>query len=256
MRKYGKKLIGITLALAMLVSMSACLDVLDYDSDWLFDLDLSGDFTFTDVTAAVLIMTNWSSTTRVTEVRIDQTNGNESAPPRQYTSSFRGKPGPLERKAVYLNPSEHNYRVEIDYEFTDDNGISWTEGAEVFEGPRAITVPLPRDVVQMHIFRNEDGEVIIEIETGGGNKVPADPPDHACPDDTGRPKPDPLPGEGSVPAVIPAEYRNRMGTAIVVNMTNSMPVYNVNFTMADRDYDMGSGRVRDSQSIALGQGTW
>jgi len=211
------------------MAMSGCLDPVTGDLD--FTLNITGDITFTDITAAVLIMTNWSKTVNVTFVEIDQTHETEApGPERPYSTSFTGTPRSLERKAVYLNPSEYNYRVFLQYEYEDwNNPDVWLQGEKEFSGPEpdgAIVAPLPRDVIHMHIFRDENGDVQIEVDYDkDSTTIPTEPPKGADENDTGRPEGgDPNAGEGSVPAIIPAENRNRIGTFVVINMTSTMPI--------------------------------
>ena len=257
MKRHRKTLIGLVLILGML--LSACLDPSEFDTGWEFP-SLSGNFTFTDITNAVLIITNWSRTVSVTDVRIgyDITDYGplppNQPPPAGHLSqlvSFPGRPGPLERKAQYLPPSDDNYWIFIEYKY-DDNETGWV----FLSGPTAITLPLPQRIAHLSIFRDIYGEVKVEVSNETDTDVPGGPPADADPGDTGTPKDDPHASEGSVPAVIPEDRRGSMGTVVIVNMSNSERIHRVHFNMAGRDYNMWGVNYRDRQSIALGNGSW
>jgi hypothetical protein len=180
----------------------------------------------------------------VTNVTISQA---EWTPPaddptaQPHSISFANRPKRLEKKAQYLAPSDKNYRVVIDYAFDEWNGTPAGTGTQT------ITVPLPlaKQIVEYIIFRDKDGVVIVDKETTN--------PD---PNDIGNPEEDPSIGEGSSPAIIPPEYRNKMATFVVISKTNSQIIDSVNFKMGSGDYTMGRIGIHDKQSIALGQGSW
>jgi hypothetical protein len=222
--------------------LSACLNPIEFNPviPTLFPNEIS----FTDVTAAVLMLTNRSKTVDVTNVTITQS---EWTPPVENPSaqppsiSFANKPKRLEKKAQYLTPSDKNYQVVIDYAFD-----AWND-KPAGTGTKTLMVPLPlaKQIVEYIIFRDKDGVVIVDKET-------TDPD----PGDIGNPAEDPSIGEGSSPAIIPPEYRNKMATFVVVSKTSSQIIDSVNFKMGSGDYTMGKIGVSDKQSIALGQGTW
>ncbi|MDR0313689.1 MAG: hypothetical protein LBI14_08820 [Treponema sp.] len=227
--------------------LSACLSPVNFDPKKALQIEtnVTGEVATTDVTAAVLMLTNRSKTVDVTSVTITQpewlpTEENPNAQPPSI--SFANKPKRLEQKAQYLAPSDKSYQVVINYSY-DKLGSTLAAGKDT--QTLLIPLPLPRQIVEYVIYRNSKGDVIIDKE--------AKDPD---PSDTGNPAIDPSPGEGSSPAVIPPEARNRMATFIVVSKTSSQIIDSVNFRMGDTDYTMGKIGVLDKQSIALGQGSW
>ncbi|MCL2069609.1 MAG: hypothetical protein FWH19_01310 [Treponema sp.] len=260
MKKHTKSLVVALFTICVLVFMSACFNPMGLDPAFSFHItgDITGDMTFTDITAAVLLLTNLSKSINVTEVSIDQPdwapNSRVLTGSGGFELSFKNKPASLERKAVYVNPSEHNYRIKIDYQAIDGS----ISGSETLSVP----LPLPRQLEEVMLFRDEDGNVIIEVLDSSSdweltiyNSRGVRP--HR--DDTGRPsdvKPDPLLGEGSSPAVIPPDNRTRMATFVVINRTNIQAIDSVNFAMSNSDYTIGTINANDRQSIALGQGTW
>jgi hypothetical protein len=129
-----------------------------------------------------------------------------------------------------------------------------------------VPLPLPREIVEVVIFRDKDGNVVIEIVSLTPEEAASglDPSILiqlllllADPGDTGTPLPDPLLGEGSTPSVIPPENRTRMATFVVVNKSKSQDIDRVVFNMDNRGYAIESGvNMNDRRSIALGQGEW
>ncbi|MDR2543308.1 MAG: hypothetical protein LBC80_07675, partial [Treponema sp.] len=241
-KHYLKKLF----VLVAVMFLAACFNPMGFDQEVFRitgDIDVTGVIDFTDVTAAVLMITNRSKTIDILEVFIDQPDWEaDSRYTEPYEVSFKNKPKSLEKKAVYLNPSQHNYRVIFDYEYKD-------EFDNLVPGSRTLSIPLPlpRYIVNVHIFRNLNGDVVIGEE---GN-IPYEPD----PDDTGIPADDPMIGLGSSPAIIPPGNRTVMATFIVVNRTNQ-PIESITFGMANSEYTMGKIGAYDRQSIALSQGTW
>ncbi|MCL2066182.1 MAG: SUMF1/EgtB/PvdO family nonheme iron enzyme [Treponema sp.] len=238
----------------------SCFNPMNFDPDSL-SLHITGDINVSDADSSVLVISNRSKTVDVKEVSITQPDWVEDSKNKlPHETSFRNRPRSLEKKAVYLNPSEHNYLVEIQYEdFLNANNIK--------SGSKSISVPLPlpKNLVELTLFRNLDGDIdidIVEMENGGngsgGNyNISLDVfVNISDSKDTGTPAPDPLPGEGSIPAVILPENRTKMATFVVVNRTNSQVIDSVHFSMAGSHYTMGRVNVNDRQSIALGQGTW
>jgi len=237
--------VTIPLVFAILMSFMACLNPLDFDPDSVYNNNVTGDINTTDVTSAVLMLINRSKTVDVTSVTITQPEWvpSEKNPWAQAPSiSFTNRPKRLERKAQYLAPSDKSYQIVIDYAFdANDKGPAGT-------GSKTLTVPLPlpRQVVEIFIYRNKDGVTIVDREV-------TDPDLN----DTGNPPAeDPSKGEGSSPAVIPPGSRDRMATFVVINRTNSQVIDSVDFKMGGAGYTIGKIGVTDKQSIALGQGTW
>jgi hypothetical protein len=215
----------------------SCLDPLSFDiSNLNVDVDLHGNINTIDVTSAVLLMINQSKSTDVTRVEIRQ---NE-----EIVVIFENEPKRLTKRAKYLTPGEKSYTVDIDYKFYRRAGEKEYEG----EGSKQLVIPLPfpREIVDIFIYRDVSGEVKIGTE----RELTFDP------DDTGDPLDDTLVGQGSSPAVIPPENRSRMAAFVVINRTRSQNIDGVRFEMGQSAYTMGTVRVRDKQSIALGQGTW
>jgi len=235
----------ISLGVVVLMLFTACMNPLNFDPDSINNVNVTGDINTTDVTSAVLMLTNRSKTVDVTSVTITQPEWEppKGSPYAQAPSiSFTNKPKRLERKAQYLPPSDISYQIVINYAFDAFNDSPAGTGTKTLTVP----MPLPRQVVELFIFRDKDGVTIIDKEL-------TDPD----PDDTGNPPvTDPSLGEGSSPAVIPPENRNRMATFVVINKTTSQIIDSVNFKMDGVGYTIGKIGVTDKQSIALGQGTW
>jgi hypothetical protein len=245
MKKHLKFFLGTTLLMGGLVMLvTACFNPLTFDPENPNAIKLPDQISTTDITSAVLLLTNRSKTVDVTNVIITQPEwqppaGDSNAQPPSV--SFANKPKRLEKKAQYLAPSDKSYQVVIDYAYDAINNTPAGTGRQTL----SIPLPLPKQIVEYIIYRSDKGDVIIDKE--------AKDPD---PGDTGNPAVDPFPGEGSSPAVIPPEYRNIMATFVVVSMTNSQMIDSVNFKMGESGYTMGRIAAHDKQSIALGQGTW
>jgi hypothetical protein len=250
MKKSILTLLGTSLLVGGIVYLSTCLSPVNFDpnQDLHVDTNVTGEINTTDVTAAVFMLTNRSKTVDVTNVTIIQPewlppedNPNAQAP----NISFSNKPKRLEKKAQYLTPSDKSYQVVIEYNRDEfSNAYAYIPAGKEVQTLN-IPLPLPKEIVEYIIYRNDKGVVIIDREA-------KDPE----PSDTGNPVVDPLPGEGSSPAVIPPEARNRMATFIVVSKTNSQVIDSVNFKMGEPSYSIGRIGVNDKQSIALGQGSW
>jgi len=242
--KKNKFLVTIFLFLVIFMFLS-CLDSIQFDPDSVYNAIVTGDINMTDVTSAVLMITNRSKTVDVTNVTITQPEWTppEGNPWAQAPSiSFSNRPKRLERKAQYLPPSDKSYQIVINYKFDAYENSPEGTGTQTL----VIPLPLPKQIVELFIYRDIDGVTIIDKEV-------IDP----SPGDTGNPPPtDPSIGEGSSPAVIPPESRNRMATFVVINKTNSQVIESTNFKMGAVEYTMGKIGVTDKQSIALGQGTW
>jgi len=243
MRK-NKFLVTIFLILVAFMFLS-CLDSVEFDPDSSYNAIVTGDINMTDVTSAVLMITNRSKTVDITNVTITQPEWTppERSPWAQAPSiSFSNKPKRLERKAQYLSPSDKSYKIVIDYKFDAYENSPAGTGTKTL----VIPLPLPKQIVELFVYRDTNGVTIIDKEV-------TDP----SPGDIGNPPPtDPSLGEGSSPAVIPPESRDRMATFVVINKTNSQIIDSVNFKMGTAGYAMGKIGVTDKQSIALGQGTW
>jgi hypothetical protein len=122
------------------------------------------EINFTDVTSAVLMLTNRSKTVDVTNVTITQpewTAPSENPNAQPPTISFANKPRRLEKKAQYLAPSDKNYRVVIDYTYD-----AWKE-KPAGTGTQAINIPLPlpKQIVEFIIYRDTNGVVIVDKRT-------------------------------------------------------------------------------------------
>jgi hypothetical protein len=245
MKKRSLSLWGIIMMLGSVIALITCLNPSGIDPDsGLIQINIPDKIETADVTAAVLMLTNRSKTVDVTNVIITQPEwsapqGNPNAQPPSI--SFTNRPKRLEKKAQYLTPSDKNYQLVIDYAFD-----AW-KGTPAGTGTQTITIPLPlpRQIVEFIIYRDKDGVVIVDKET-------VDPD----PGDIGNPAEDTSIGEGSSPAIIPPESRNKMATFVVVSKTNSQIIDSVAFKMGDTQYTMGGIGIHDKQSIALGQGTW
>jgi len=235
--------VTISFVFVILMPFMACLNPVGFDPDSV--TNITGDINTTDVTSAVLMLINRSKTVDVTSVTITQPEWepSEKNPWAQAPSiSFTNRPKRLERKAQYLPPSDKNYQIVINYAYDAYKEIPAGTGTKTL----TIPLPLPRQVVELYIFRDKDGVTIIDKEVKD--------PDLA---DTGNPPAtDPSQGEGSSPAVIPPENRNRMATFVVINRTNSQVINSVDFKMDGAGYAIGKIGITDKQSIALGQGTW
>ena len=225
--------------------LSSCLDSVNFDpNDFEVKVDITGEISTTDITSAVLMITNRSKTVDVVNVVITQPewlpteeNPNAMAP----SISFKNKPKRLERKAQYLAPSDKSYQVDFTYKFDAYGNIPAGDGNKTLIVP----LPIPKEIVEIFIYRDKDGNVFIDTVV-----------DDFDPADIGNPPTDPSLGEGSVPAEIPPENRNKMGTFVVINRTNSQIIGSVNFVKGNADYTMYNVNVNDKQSIALGQGGW
>jgi hypothetical protein len=244
MKKFIMTVLGITLVLGVVAMFPSCLSPIDFVPDNNGNTNITGSIDTNDVTSAILMLVNRSKTVDVTRVRITQPewmppDGNANAQPPSI--SFANQPRRLEKKAQYLTPSDKNYQVVIDYAFDAWNKLP------AGTGTRTLSVPLPqaRQIVEIFIYRSADGTVVIDDDVKDPDTV-----------DIGNPAEDLLKGEGSSPAVIPPENRNRMATLIVINKSTSQVIDGVNFRMGSADYTMGSIGTKDKQSIALGQGSW
>jgi hypothetical protein len=240
----------------------SCLDALNFEGNNIkVDVSLHGNINTTDVTAAVLLLANQSKTVDVTGVVISQRIDDNSpligdnSPLIDDSSqqepaviiSFENEPKRLTKKAKYLTPSETSYIIDIEYEYYKRGGDPAKLEYEG-RGGKTITIPLPlpREIVEVFIYRDVSGEVKI----GTSRDLTYDQ------SDTGNPVDDHLVGQGSSPAVIPPENRDKMATFVVVNRTKSQIIDSVRFRMGQSAYTIGAIKVRDRQSIALGQGTW
>jgi hypothetical protein len=243
MKKRFMFLFGVIPILAGSIMLATCLNPIEFRPDFP-NISVTGEINITDVTSAVLMLTNRSRTVDVTNVSITQP---EWTPPEGSQGavapsvSFAGKPKRLEKKAQYLPPSDKSYCVVIDYKYDALNDMPAGTGTKTL----CVPLPIPQQIVEYVIYRDTNGVIIVDKETVN--------PD---PDDTGNPAIDSSPGEGSSPAEIPPEYRTRLAAFIVVNMTNSQAIDSVNFRKGESDYTMGGINIRDRQSIALSQGSW
>jgi len=245
------------LVFSVLMLLASCLDPLNFDPENPpVEIDVHGTINTTDVTAAVLLLSNQSKTVDVTRVAITQYTGEDDLSPEELLSDdlplddittvimFENEPQRLSKKAKYLSPSETSYIIDVAYKFYYRDNPTELEG----EGSDRIIIPLPlpRLIVEVFLYRSTEGVVFVTTDRGLDFDV----------NDTGNPIDDTLVGQGSVPAVIPPENRSRMATFIVVNWTRSQVVDSVRFQMGQLAYTMGAVNIRDKQSIALGQGSW
>jgi len=257
MRKPAKFLTQAVLIIGVLAMFVSCLDPLNFDPENIqVEVDITGNINTTDVTAAVLLLSNQSKTVDVTKVVITRYTGEDALSPEELLSGgmppediktvimFENEPQRLSKKAKYLTPSETSYIIDIAYKFYRRDNPAELEGNG--SDRLIVPLPLPREIVEVFIYRSTEGVVFVATDRGIDFDV----------NDTGNPIDDTLVGQGSVPAVIPPENRNRMATFIVVNRTRSQIIDSVRFHAGQSAYTMGAVNVRDKQSIALGQGSW
>ena len=238
-----KRFLAGIFVLGIPVCLLSCMGQLPFEPGEI-PVNITGEISTTDITSAVLMLTNMSKTVDVTNFTITQPEwqppaGNQDA--QAPSISIANKPKRLEKKAQYVSPSDKDYQVVVSYDYDALDGKPAGSGTQTI----LIPLPLPRQIVEVFIFRNSNGDVIIAREIN--NSDPAD---------LGTPTPENSLGEGSSPAIIPPEYRNRMATFVTMNMTKSQSIDSVNFHMGKSDYKIGRIGINDKQSIALGQGTW
>ena len=245
----GMIVILITLGL---LGIASCLDPVSMIPD--INFNISGNVSVTDITSAVFLLSNRSKSIDVTEVTISQDRNEWQAAggqrPNIDSLTIIGMPKRAEQKAVYVQPTDISYLITVHY--FDSNPKEGHEpiGEITFKAPMSI----PREVYEYIIYKDFSGNIHV-VYAGDINKILPD----SDPEDTvkeGDIKPDISAGEGSSPAVIPPEYRNRMGTAIAVNMTNSQEIETITFTQGKKSYVMDNVNTSDKRSIALGQGDW
>jgi hypothetical protein len=250
MAKHMKWMLGAVLITGILVSLAACLNPIGFTPDFKLSLDanVTGELDTTDVTSAVIMISNRSKTVDVTKVTISHPEV-----PAEPIIRFENKPQSLKNKAQYVKPSDKEYIVEIQYVDRKDPANIVTGIGEV-----TISAPVPKETYWIYLYRTPNNIIIVDKEM----EEPSDS------NDTGNPGTDQnwQDGEGSSPAIIPPYNRDKMGAFIVMNMTKSQPVDNVKFEMGDRLYNIATVtfghntipavRAKDQQSIALGQGSW
>jgi hypothetical protein len=266
MKKHVISVLGVAVSAGVLLVLAGCLNPVGFNPELKLELNanVSGELDTTDVTSAVLQIVNHTLTVDVERIEITQPEwtASEDNPTAQAPSvTFSQKPMRGTKKAQYLRPSDKNYHVIVawrDYLADPTKNIisnpnDGVAGSKVF----SIPLPLPKQVVDLHIYRDKEGVIIIDKEVGerGDDYVDPDPPTES-----------PADGEGSSPAIIPSYNRDKMGAFIVMNMTKTQPIDSVRFAMLDKVYSImtvTSGgnsvpavRAKDQQSIALGQGSW
>ena len=249
--------------IAAVACVVACLNPIGFNPD--DNINISGKFEVEDVTSAVLMLVNRSKTIDVMQVEITQPEQLEQDIEGNLTEFyFTKKPLRLTRKAQYVPPSDIDYQVKIFYKDFKDNPTK-TLAQALEENPDlepdgsrviSIPVPLPKQIVEIYIYRTKDGVVVVDKEV--------EDPDET---DTGNPEPldphDPEDGNGSVPGIVPPHNRDTMGVFVVVNMTKNQPIDQVTFQTGGAMHSIGLDgssvpaiRARDQQSIALRQGTY
>jgi len=242
----------LSIMILILLAFTSCLDPVSLISDLKFNV--GGNVSVTDITSAVFLLSNRSRTVDVMEVIINFDRAEWEAasgqkPPRD-SISFFGMPKRTELKAQYVQPSDISYRITIRYFDSNPKENRLSEGEIQFLSSMSI----PRRVYEYFLFKDPEGIVrVVSASDIDRSLSSADPEDTIKEHEL---KPETSPGEGSSPAVIPPEYRNRMGTVIVNNLTKSQSIDEVSFTQGGKTYVLGSVNVSDRRSIALGQGDW
>ena len=251
------------LLLGVLLTMSACLNPIGFNPELKLSIDTTvvqgeEDWRIKISDSAVLMLVNRSKTIDVTNVIIKQPENPEAADP---VASFPNKPARLTRKAQYVQPSDLDYVIQV---FYNDH----KSGVPV-PGSETVTMPLPKpQEYSVYIYRDKGGIVIVDKDAS----APADMEDTQDPPAT--PPQNPEDGEGSSPSVIPPYNRDKMGTFVVMNMTRSQAIDNVQFQMSasggskscsintmtqtlfGQTQTVPAVRPSDQQSISLGQGSW
>ncbi|MCL2008010.1 MAG: hypothetical protein FWG77_07990 [Treponema sp.] len=233
------------------LTFTSCLDPFELDPSE-FDINFSGNITMTDVTSAVFLLSNRSKTVDVTEINIifDETEWNSvsGSKPARDGVTVLGIPKRSEQKAQYVQPSDISYRISVTYHDSNPKEGKSPQGIITFKAPMSI----PRQVYEYHLFKDINGDVQIVYLNDDEKNLPGSDPN----DTVKETKPEQNVGEGSSPAVIPPENRNRMGTVIVVDMTNSQNIAEAAFTQGEKTFILGTVNAADKRSIALGQGDW
>ena len=233
--------------LVMLI-LVGCLDSLDFDPrKALPEISVTGNVDVTDVTSAVLMISNVSRTIAVTRVVISHyegtINGEDIFEP---IAQFNDRPRPLTIKTQYVKPSHDEYKIEIYYRVpdTEAENLIW----------RTISAPIPRQKYWLYLFRSKGGEVRLEEKLEDMDE-----------NDTGTPVLDnENEGEGSVPWYIPPANLGHMGVFVVINLTKDQDVDYVQFASSLNSGAPGYRKYRinneprrnDQQGIALGMGSW
>jgi hypothetical protein len=220
MKKLTKKLLVRWLAYILILGISVillcCLGQLPFEPGEI-GVNITGEISTTDITSAVLMINNKSKTVDVTSFTITQPEWQAQAGSENMQApsiTIDNKPKRLEKKAQYVAPSDKSYNVVFKYDFDALNGKPAGSGTKTL----SIPLPLPRQIVEIFIYRNSNGDVIFDKEINNSD-----------PNDLGDPSPENSLGEGSSPAVIPPEYRNRMATFVTINMTKSQIIGSVSF---------------------------
>ena len=226
------------------LSLISCLNPIGFSPDMLpkIDINLSGEIETTDVTHAVLMLSNRSKTVDVTRVVITQPENSETR------IEFEGRPRHLTTKAQYLKPSDKEYSVHIWYDDTKKGEFN----KELFA---TVSTPLPRETYWLYIYRNNGNEVIVDRDQNKDPDVT----------DSGNPDPqDDDEGEGTIPGTIPERNRNKIGVFVVLNMTRAQDIGKVKFASGSNTaasdyrsyYIHNEPKHGDQQSIGLKQGSW
>ena len=231
-----------------MVMFVSCMNPLDFDPEQaLATVNVTGRLDFSDVTSAVMMLSNRTKTVDVTKVVITQ----EEVP--ETLIEFNGKPRRLSIKAQYLKPSDKEYTIELSYY----DELKGEEGEKL----AIISTPIPKETYWLYLYRSRTGQIILSHTFDENNADLAD---------TGNPNLDREDeGEGSVPGIVPVEQRDRMSVLVFINMTRSQDIDYVEFNNISesagitenspdyRNYRMSKEpRHADQQSIALRQGSW
>ena len=139
MKKYAKIFwkAGILITTVLLTLLS-CLNPIGFNPE--LNLNITGDITTTDITSAVLMISNRSKTVDVKRITITQPEVPETF------IRFTDKPLSLKNKAQYVKPSDKEYLVEIEYVDRKDPGNIKTGRGEV-----TISAPIPKETYWIYL---------------------------------------------------------------------------------------------------------
>ncbi|MCL1993528.1 MAG: hypothetical protein FWG66_11345 [Spirochaetes bacterium] len=219
---------------------TSCLDELGM----LAPPTLTGNFVIVDETRAAVIITNQSRTINVTTATVstDSRGGLDNS------IRMSGAIGPLTQRATYLMPTMDAVRITVDYSAQATGVWAAEQGSVSLE----VSLPLPRQLEEVLVYRARSGEVVVRLARDQFGSMFPDPD----PNDTGVARVVGATGEGSVPAIIPQDWSDRVSTIIVTNLTNNAVVESAEFTMGSTSFLMGRIGTRDRNSIGLGPGQW
>ncbi|MCL1992169.1 MAG: hypothetical protein FWG66_04395 [Spirochaetes bacterium] len=219
---------------------TSCLDELGM----LAPPTLTGNFVVVDETRAAVIITNQSRTVNVTTATV--TSDSRGADDNSIRLS--GAIGPLTQRATYLMPTFDRVMITVEYTAQATGVWAAEQGSVLLE----VSLPLPRQIEEVLIYRTRLGEVVVRLARDPFGSMFADPD----PTDTGVARLVGATGEGSIPAIIPQDWSDRVSTIIVTNLTNDAVVESAEFVMGSTSFQMGRIGTRDRNSIGLGPGQW